>query len=887
MKISILVGGIATVSAFTQQQQQHCTLNLHHNFALRASTLEETRNELTEVNPSKKNGSNNISNNNNNRNNRNDDNKPLQLSERITNSGVASVAAMATAAVNAAVSMKTLEAPDVEKSYILLDKSQNELDEEGLPVVYDKDLIEQYWSKQRGALNKRWGYFVGKAVPFLTKLTTLFIRDGKIADDQIPELSRQARIDLQDLGPTFIKAGQMMSVRPDVLPQATLDELSKLQDAVVPFDTKVAVEQIERELGGPLGQFFTSISEEPVAAASLAQVYLATLNDGNDTKVAIKVQRPSVLGTVSKDLYVLRRAAEVFQGLVERFAPQQRTNYVGLLNEWAIGFYTELDFSNEAKNQQRLRDILINKGIKGVMVPKVYHELCTRRILVSEWVNGKKLSQATPEEIARVTPLAQEAFLTQLFEEGFFHADPHPGNLLLMDEPVNGNELAIIDCGLVANIDEKDRDHMISAVIHLANKDYASLVDDFIRLKILPEDSNRVAIIPLMDKALSPYVKGGGAKKYEEELKKLYGMKEDMKSQVGGFQAMTQDALTVLNDIPFSIPPYFAILGRAIVTLEGVALTGNPDYGIIMESYPFIARRLLQEDRPEIQAALQEVLYSGGDSNKGLKLSRLLTLLNNAAGAVETKEGAAFVDLDAVPQDGMTFKDGLKFLLSNKAESLRNLLKGEVDSIVDVLSRLIVRKGSSQAIVALTPPRPPAIPFLGDILPPSPKLDEIPLPLLLPGVNGARNPSLALTTLKDFVDAVAPKLSQEEELYALGLADAATAFFGKDMGDFVRGEGIFSTKTAEILLGGWRSGVIGRSDVLSQESVHAVIEASTNILSRIRRTEKESQVVTALTNAIEALDESERQRLDEIVSELTKNSIARAIDRLEKIERIA
>ena len=113
--------------------------------------------------------------------------------------------------------------------------------------------------------------------------------------------------------------------------------MSKLQDSVIPFSTPIAVKQIEKELGGPLGQFFTSISEEPVAAASLAQVYLATLADGNNTQVAIKVQRPDVLTTVSKDLYVLRRAVEVFQGLVERFAPQQRTNYVGLLNEWAIG----------------------------------------------------------------------------------------------------------------------------------------------------------------------------------------------------------------------------------------------------------------------------------------------------------------------------------------------------------------------------------------------------------------------------------------------------------------------------------------------------------------------------------------------------------------------
>jgi aarF domain-containing kinase len=267
-----------------------------------------------------------------------DDNKEASLSERIANSGVASAAALATAAVNAAVAMKTLDAPDITKSYIALDKENSKaLDEEGLPLVYDKELIEAYWKKERGALNQRWGEFVGKAVPFFTKLITLFIKDGKIKEDEIPTLSRQARMDLQDLGPTFIKLGQMMSVRPDVLPQATLEELQLLQDSVVPFDTPTAVRQIESELGGPLGQFFTSISEEPIAAASLAQVYKATLADGKNTTVAVKVQRPDVLGTVSKDLYVLRRAAEVFNGLVKRFAPQQKTNYVALLNEWAVG----------------------------------------------------------------------------------------------------------------------------------------------------------------------------------------------------------------------------------------------------------------------------------------------------------------------------------------------------------------------------------------------------------------------------------------------------------------------------------------------------------------------------------------------------------------------
>jgi len=563
---------------------------------------------------------------------------------------------------------------------------------------------------------------------------------------------------------------------------------------------------------------------------------------------------------------------------------------VALLNEWSIGFYTELDFNNEARNQQKLRDLLVEKNVKGVTVPKVYNELCTRRILVSEWIEGKKLSDASNEEIKRVTPFAQEAFLTQLFEVGFFHADPHPGNLLLLDEPTeDGAELALIDCGLMAAINEVDRDFMISAVIHLANKDYASLVDDFIKLKILPEDTNRAAVIPLMDKALSPYVKGGGAKKYEEELKKLYNMEDgDMQSQVGGFQAMTQDALVVLNDIPFSIPPYFAILGRAIVTLEGVALTGNPEYGIILEAYPFIARKLLTRESSTVQKALQEVLYSNNeDGTSGLKLSRLLALLNNAAGSVATQDGAVFVDIDAVPEDGISFQEGLKFMMSDDAESLRTLLEPEVDNIVDILTRQIFRQGIQEAVVALTPPRPPALPFLGDILPPSPKLDEIPLPLLLPGAEGIQSSSFVVTSIKELTNAVAPKLSQDEELFALGLADGAQEFFGEGMGEFVRGESVFSAKSIEILLGGLRSGVVGKTDLLSPEAIQTVIDTIGSVLTLAQGSAPtESTIEKDLRDAIENLDATEKERFDGILNELTQRSITRVLERLSTVQSV-
>jgi hypothetical protein len=225
----------------------------------------------------------------------------------------------------------------------------------------------------------------------------------------------------------------------------------------------------------------------------------------------------------------------------------------------------------------------------------------------------------------------------------------------------------------------------------------------------------------------------------------------------------------------------------------------------------------------------------------------------------------------------------LKFLLSDKAESLRNLLEPEVDTIVDILTRQIFRQGVSEAVVALTPPRPPALPFLGDILPPSPKLDEIPLPWLLPGAEGFRSPSVSMMTIQQLKDAVAPKLSTEDELFALGLADAAEEFFGPEIAEFVRGESVFSTQSVEILLGGLRSGVVGRIDALSPKAVETVVNSVSRMLSLSRgssASSSASSIEKLLQDAISNLDSNERERLDRIIDELTRRSIARSLERL-------
>lgn len=268
--------------------------------------------------------------------------------DQLQSAGAGAAVMAATAAVNAAVSMRDLSAPSVDdaKSFVFSDGAsegrRGVVDEVGLPLIYDKDLIQAYWKGQSNALASRWTEFLGVTVPIITRILTIVISEGAPGLKlQAGSLAKDARERMERLGPTYIKLGQMMSVRPDVLPEEALNELKILQDNVKAFDNDVAVRQIESELGGPLSQFFSEISDKPVAAASLAQVYRAKLATTGEY-VAVKVQRPSVLETVSKDLYVLRRAAEVYQGLIERFAPQQRTNYVSLLNEWAVGFYTEL-----------------------------------------------------------------------------------------------------------------------------------------------------------------------------------------------------------------------------------------------------------------------------------------------------------------------------------------------------------------------------------------------------------------------------------------------------------------------------------------------------------------------------------------------------------------
>lgn len=708
------------------------------------------------------------------------------------------------------------------------------------------------------------------SLPLLTRLLTYTLR-GTLTDN-VSSLAGQARQGAERLGPTYVKLGQMLSSRPDVLPQDALTELAQLQDGVKPFDTPTAMAIVESELGRPFNEVFSAMSEKPVAAASLAQVYKAVLRD-NGKEVAVKVQRPDVRATVSKDLYVLRRAATVYQGVMDRFAPQQRTNYVALLDEWAVGFYTELDFENEARNQRTLKSAL-QKAVDNVYVPSVYDELCTRRLLVTEWVDGVKLSECERDDIATLIGTGQEAFLTQLLQLGMFHADPHPGNLLKLDD----GRLCLLDFGLVATLQEDDIDRIVNAIIHLANRDYDSLVDDFIALDILPPDCDRATIMPLMDKALSPYVRGGGAKRYEEEVRRIYGMSENT---MGGFSAMTRDALTVLNDVPFQIPPYFALLARAIVTLEGVALQGNPDYALILSAYPFVARKMLRDDRPQLQRALQDALYGGNNNNeKKLSTRRLVALLNGALGVAERVDGGIFLDLDSVPGDGgKPFVYLLKYLLGTNATSLRAVLRSEVDIAVDLLFRQAVRKMVA-SVPRLLPfglgPSPDNVPFPFVVplrqAPPSDDMKDssslgVPPPLTLASIRPR------LVTLRELRDTVAPALKREDELYALALTDAVAEVLGPAAKMVVNAEAFvrvdaFRQVMAAFMAAVMGSGMSGMSGFGGRRGTRSVVDTN-------------AEVDVDLRQLVDALSEDERRVLADEVQGAASRLWSRTIETIQ------
>lgn len=320
-----------------------------------------------------------------------------------------------------------------------------------LPLHYDPAAFADHWDKHVCVQLARIAAIGAHVLPFLVRSAWLYygphadLRDAAESELLSASWGAELREMLVELGPTFIKFGQMLSIRPDLLPAAVLLELQKLCDAVPAFPTTLAIDLIEKELGsGAVERLYEGLDRntEPVAAASLGQVYCVRLREhgkkeGTGALVALKVQRPDMVAAVSLDLHLLRRYMHTVEfvksSLMWCGALAARKQFdIELLDTFASASFLELDYQHEAANQQRFIRELQQRGMSStIRVPLVHNKLTTRRVLTTEWIHGKQLAQSSPATIRRLVPSGVKVFLVQLLDMGFFHSDPHPGNLLV------------------------------------------------------------------------------------------------------------------------------------------------------------------------------------------------------------------------------------------------------------------------------------------------------------------------------------------------------------------------------------------------------------------------------------------------------------------------
>jgi len=524
----------------------------------------------------------------------------------------------------------------------------------GLPSDYEPGVIEKYWNARPLQVQRRIAEVGMTVAPFAAKLW--LYRQTKQTESRKKEIAADLRDILTALGPTFIKLGQGLSVRPDLIGPELMRELQTLCDSVPCFENKKAFEIIEDELGAPVHDLFSEISAEPVAAASIGQVYKAKIR-ATGTPIALKVQRPDMVRRVSLDLYILRKMMALATQVQDRFTAN-RTDFVSLFTVWAAGTWKELDYKNEGKNAVRFAQMMSN--LEGIVVPDVYFEYTGRKVIAMEWIDGVKLANASPSQIEKLVSLGVEAFLQQLLTLGFIQADPHGGNLLATPD----GKLCILDYGLMCTVNRGQMDAMVSSIIHLANRDYERVVDDFIELDFLPHTVDKSAVIPVLGAVLDQALEGGGAKNVN-------------------FQSLSSELSQITFDFPFKVPPYFALIIRALGILEGIALKSDPNFRLVMQAYPYVAKKLLRERSPALSEALRQILYRDGT----FSFARLQTLMESSQGFLG--EGDAFVDFDTPPNQ-LSSREALEFLFSDNGNVLREIISDEVANGIDVISRYAI-----------------------------------------------------------------------------------------------------------------------------------------------------------------------------------------------------
>ncbi|MEH2409239.1 ABC1 kinase family protein [Nostoc sp.] len=461
----------------------------------------------------------------------------------------------------------------------------------------------------------------------------------------------QLRVLLTQLGPAYIKIGQALSTRPDLVPPVYLEELTKLQDQLPPFPNEIAYQFIKEELGAPPEEVYAELSAQPIAAASLGQVYKGKLKTGEE--VAVKIQRPDLRESITIDLYILRKLAAWVQKKVKRV----RSDLVGILDELGDRIFEEMDYIHEGENAERFFELYGH--IKDIYVPKIYWQYTNRRVLTMEWINGIKLTQT--EEIkaqginARyLIEVGVQCSLRQLLEHGFFHADPHPGNLLATPD----GKLAYLDFGMMSEIQPAQRYGLIEAIVHVVNRDFEGLAKDYVKLDFLSPETDLTPIIPAFARV---FADAEGASVADLNIKSI-----------------TDELSALMYEYPFRVPPYYALIIRSLVTLEGIAIFIDPNFKVLSEAYPYVSKRLLTDPAPQLRASLQDLLFKDGR----FRWNRLENLLRNARNSQD-------YDFNLV------LNQGIEFLSSERGAFIRDKLVDESVNGLDALGKNVLHNFTS------------------------------------------------------------------------------------------------------------------------------------------------------------------------------------------------
>ncbi|KAJ9512695.1 hypothetical protein QJQ45_018800 [Haematococcus lacustris] len=518
---------------------------------------------------------------------------------------------------------------------------------------YDPDKLSK-------VLADSWPQVYARAITVSTSLGAFvagLAQDAALGqlERRAPQRAAQLRKLLASLGPSFVKIGQALSSRPDLLPKTYLEALSDLQDRLPPFPTEIARAVIEEELGRPLPDMFISFTNQPVAAASLGQVYKAVLASTGE-EVAVKVQRPGIGESIAVDMLLLRRLMRVLDGGVMA-ALGITQPLVPLVDEFAARLFTELDYVKEGHSCERFQALY--GSMPRVRTPAIKWDTTSRRVLTMEWIEGVKLTnQAAMAEaglsVVDFVDVGIECTLRQLLEQGYFHADPHPGNLLA----TRSGDLVYLDFGMMSEAPQYARYAIMAHVVHLVNRDYDAMCQDYYTLQFMDPSVDTRPIAP----ALAAF--------FDNVL--------DASVSQLNFKAIVDGLGDVLLKFPFQVPAYYALILRSLTVLEGLALQADPNYKLLAKAYPYMARRLLTDPAPELRHSFEDLILKEGQ----FRWNRLENLM---------REGSKSQDFD--PSQLWLLAE---WILSPTAVGVRQSVIAELARMVDAVAASDVRSRIAQ-----------------------------------------------------------------------------------------------------------------------------------------------------------------------------------------------